>query len=153
MTEPDRKEELSHLPQTIHFLLYKEDDTVLLEERSRRGSAFFGKTVIPSGHIDEVDFQEGGDPCLNALKRELSEEFGVVPLMYYHLLTEVTTNSRGKSYLAHVYLVTEYEGEPQTEEPQKGRHKWVFIERAEDELQTPITKRAIAEAKRTLGLF
>ena len=80
---------------------------VLLGLRSREKKLAPGKWDIIGGHceIDETPEQ--------TLVREFTEEVGVVPRTFFRIASVDDPRPEAeRSYLHHIYLVTEWDGEP-----------------------------------------
>lgn len=110
------------------FLLYR-NGRFLVEDRLKRGHGSFGHTLIPGGKIEKGETPE------EAMRREIREETGVIPTEFVELDTfeNVTLNFNYRVF--HAYLVTQFDGEVENIEPEKGRFCWVSIPEAWDILR------------------
>jgi 8-oxo-dGTP diphosphatase len=117
---------LSAAPRVVRVVaaaLYDERGRVLIADRPA-GKHMAGRWEFPGGKVGE------GETLADALARELNEELGITvssaqPLMD---LTHDYTDRRGE---LHMWLVTDYRGEPQSLDGQQ--LKWVEPARLFDE--------------------
>lgn len=91
-------------------------DRFLTELRTRPGSIYFGKIIIPGGTIDENETSE------EALRREVLEECGVT-ISEFEQLGNFILNRPGKSSVeAVLYRIDNYEGQIKNVEIAKSLH-------------------------------
>ena len=145
-------EEREKLPQkeSVVFLLYK-DNQVLLEKRTNKISdAYSGMLIVPGGKIEQKDYSQP-DYFLTALIREVEEELSVKPRRITHLFDNPhNLTPRGNVYYSRVYLVTEWEGEIKSQEPEKATAVWVNIDEATSMMPLQFSKEIIAAARQLL---
>ncbi|HEX5545834.1 MAG TPA: NUDIX domain-containing protein [Ktedonobacterales bacterium] len=82
---------------------------LLLGKRSARRTAYPGVWDLPGGHV------EAGETVAQALVRELREELGVIPTAWreWAVLRASAMGDETASVLCvHLFLVTQWEGEP-----------------------------------------
>lgn len=97
---------------------------VLLARRSRHRKAYPDLWSFPGGHV------EGDETFDEALRREVSEELGIVPLAY-RLLTRISDpNTTSESISYHLYGVTEWEGEPAIVDEEHSELRWFSLREA-----------------------
>lgn len=149
-----KEPEKTHQPQkeSVVFLFYK-DGKVLLEKRTNKISdAYNGMLIVPGGKIEQTDYSQP-DYFLTALLREVEEELSVKPLTVIHLFDNPhNLTPRGNIYYSRVFLVTEWEGEIKSQEPEKATAVWIDINDAEASVPLEFSQRIIAAAKRALSL-
>lgn len=68
--------------RSIHILVFKPDNTLIIQKRHRDKQTFPGYWENTSGHVEEVDYPRGPDDDLEAVyaataARELTEELGI----------------------------------------------------------------------------
>jgi mutator protein MutT len=89
-------------------LLYCQD-RLLLGKRSARRTAYPGVWDLPGGHV------EAGETAEQALVRELREELGVTPREWREwavLRAPAMGDESGRLLRVHLFLVTQWSGEP-----------------------------------------
>lgn len=119
----ERRERKTPDRQAVIFLVYKEGK-ILLEERIKPGSGYYGYTIIPGGGVED------GESPKEAAKREIKEELGVIPVSIIHLDRFEDVTLSNAHILFDAYLIDEYRGDPVNKEPEKSNHVWVPIEDA-----------------------
>lgn len=132
--------------QSVMFLLYK-DGGFLFEKRLRPDKSYYGHTIIPAGKVDEGK----GESILEALSREISEEYGVNTFDSAWLDTFEDVTPRGNHYLVHAFLVTGFEGEVKENEPGKAELIWLFAEEARVEIKFVNSRYVLALAQSYLN--
>ncbi len=112
-------------PRPVVLAIVVKDGThghILLMKRIDDGSPDGGLWELPGGKV------EGGETLQTALKRELSEETGLLATKTrrLHVVTEDILPEAGTHYVNHCYMVTKWEGgttptgtEPAPMEPDK----------------------------------
>lgn len=150
-------EKRERLPTPSHelaiFLLYDPNtNKFLLEERRAKfkGDKMAGFVVVPSGKLEPEDYLQGGDYFINALFREVGEEFGVVPESITFLIETEFTTPNQHFYRSRVFLITRWAGEVVNKEG-KHEHEWVPLSEAEDRASLTESKEFIAAAKARLN--
>lgn len=145
----EEREKLSP-KESVVFLLYK-DGKVLLEKRTNKISdAYNGMLIVPGGKIEQKDYSQP-DYFFTALLREVEEELSVKPLRVIHLFDNPHNfTPRGNIYYSRVYLVTEWEGETKSQEPEKATAVWVNIDEAANLMPLEFSKEIIAAAIKSL---
>lgn len=118
----ERKTEKS-LKEGVMWLVVHENK-VLLEERKKEDSSYFGYTMVPGGKVDE------GETVVEALFREVFEEHRIVPKSYSFLDSFENTSQSGNHYLMHAFLITDFEGEIISNEPESARVILIDLEQA-----------------------
>jgi 8-oxo-dGTP diphosphatase len=105
MTEKEKKKKRKHL--TANAILMR-DGKALLVLRSYTKRYYAGFWDIPGGHLKKKELPEA------ALVREVAEELGV-KVLDFHLFAQYDENdpTSGEPSHHYVFVVTEWEGEPQ----------------------------------------
>lgn len=102
----------------VNALLLSEDK-VLLARRSPHRKAYPNLWSFPGGHV------EGDETFDQALCREVSEELGIVPLVY-HLLARISDpNATIEPIYYHLYAVTAWRGEPFIIDDEHSELRWL----------------------------
>ncbi len=118
------------------------DGRIFLMRRGWKSRNESGSWALPGG---SVDF---GETLENAVRRELSEEFGVAVeitqkyMTYDHILPEA-----GQHWIANVFIARITEGTPQIKEPDKCSEIGWF---APDALPSPVAKMSLPGIERYL---
>lgn len=114
-----------------------------LERRLEPETKFFGFTIIPGGGI------ESGEAPVDALEREIEEEFAV-RIKTYKKLGVVDSMEKGTLNLRHVFLVTDWEGELSNPE-KRNEHLNATIEEARTLCAHPISQKVLDLVEEGLG--
>ena len=101
------------------------DGHVLLAYRSPNRSFYPDCWSLPGGHI------EAGETNTQALCRELQEEIAIRPSRF-EMTEEFTANAASETDRAtfHVYLVSDWSGEPTLQDGEHTELRWFPIEQA-----------------------
>jgi len=145
MIQPERNE-IKRPTETegVIFLLYK-GGRVLVEGRLKKGSGFYGHTVIPGGEIEKGETPE------NAMKREIKEELDVVVKDFEELDTFESVTLNFGYHVFHAYLVTRFDGEIKNMEPEKSHFHWVSVPEAWDILKLASSRYVLCLAEKFTG--
>ncbi|MBI3443203.1 NUDIX domain-containing protein [Candidatus Woesebacteria bacterium] len=122
--------EFEHKPslkQAVIFLIH-EDGKILLEKRLNPGKSYSGRIIIPGGKV-EIDQNETPE---QAVIREIREECKVEPTKLTLLDTFEDVTPGLNHYLFTAYLVTDYQGKIENNEPEKSGHMWVELSSAKN---------------------
>lgn len=116
---------------------------ILLIERLRPPEA--GHWGLPGGKVDWLE------PSLEATRREVEEELGIVLLDATFLcMVDLIDEAEGHHWVAPVFLAREFEGEPLLLEPEKhGGLGWFPLDRLPAKLTTPTRAALAALCQRT----
>lgn len=111
------------------------DRAVLLEFRPATAKVYPNVWDSPGGHI------EPGETSEETLIRELDEELGIVPTRFQRIaVLDDVEPSTGTRYRHHVYVVTEFTGEPAHREGQQ--IQWLPLAQLRDRADVmPLTLR------------
>ena len=96
-----------HPVECIAFLLIK-DQQLLAEQRKRTKRVVPGVIALPGGHM------EAGEQPEEALRREIQEELGIVPLTITYVCTLLHRSQEFRKL--HYFAVTHWEGESRSTE-------------------------------------
>lgn len=96
--------------EAVAFILVR-DGSFLVERRSHTKELDPGTLAIPGGHVEEGEGPE------EALRREMAEELGVVPLVF----APVSVQVHESLYPIEIryYIVTSWEGEMEAREAEE----------------------------------
>jgi len=150
--EGEIKTEFGSSREAVVFVFLK-DSEVLVEKRAK-GNTFEGLRIFPSGKVEVEDFGSDFDYRVEALRREVQEELGVIPTRYCLILAK--TYPREINMLLHCFLITEWQGQIETDRViEKGIFEWMDLSRAEEEMPLESSKEIIAAARVALegGVF
>ena len=102
------------------------DKKVLLGKRSAEREFYPDIWDAFGGHL------KPGETCEEALRRELNEELGIVPIRWEFLLTVQEPNEYKYGQIKyHIYLVTAFGGEPYNLQPEEHSViRWFEFEQA-----------------------
>ncbi|HUD50846.1 NUDIX domain-containing protein [Parvibaculum sp.] len=121
----------------IACALFVRDGRLLLAKRGPQRSKYPDRWDLPGGHAEARDTLEG------ALARELGEELGVKPRAASEIaqLPEPHPDVYGAATY-HIFLVTEWEGEPEAHDDEHSALRWFEPEEAAslDDLSLPALK-------------
>lgn len=107
----------------VNALLLSEDK-ILLARRSPHRKAYPDLWSFPGGHVE-------GDETLNeALRREVSEELGIIPLAYRLISRISDPNATTEPICYHLYAVTAWEGEPAIIDEEHSELRWFSFREA-----------------------
>lgn len=107
----------------VNALLLSEDK-ILLARRSHHRKAYPDLWSFPGGHVE-------GDETLNeALRREVSEELGIIPLAYRLISQFSDPNATTEPICYHLYAVTAWEGEPAIIDEEHSELRWFSFREA-----------------------
>lgn len=120
--------------EDIACALFVRDGRVLLAKRSAQRRKYPDRWDLPGGHV------EARDTLADALAREVGEELGVKPLAATEIahLPEPLPDVYGAATY-HIFLVTEWEGEPEIRDDEHSTLRWFAPEDAAslDDLTLP----------------
>ena len=119
--------------ECIAFLLI-EGDHVLAEKRARTKKVVPGAVALPGGHL------ETGEQPENALRREMEEELGIVPIDLVFVCTLLHRSQEFRKL--HYFAVTRWQGEIQPHEAEAVL--WVSFN-ALTSLDLDVDRMAVAE--------
>lgn len=111
--------------------------SIQLEKRLKLGSKFFGLTIVPGGGV------ETGETYQMAMKREVSEEYGVKATEFEPIGVVRDVEEGGIMNIRHVFLVTKWEGRLSNPERVKSKHLKATIEEARVLCTHPISQRIL----------
>lgn len=122
-----KKIEVDKLNDTVTAIILNDKNQVLAVSRKDNHNDF----GLPGGKVDDSDSFSGLPNRLHvAIKREVKEETGLdINTDTMIEILSMPRNMHGKSYWGHSFLVTEWSGEIQTDEPHVV--KWTSIEELE----------------------
>jgi 8-oxo-dGTP pyrophosphatase MutT (NUDIX family) len=145
--EIEAKTEFQPQREAVVFVFFK-DNKVLVEKRAK-GNTFEGLKIFPSGKVEVKDIDGDLDYRVEALRREVWEELGVIPTKFRLILAKVYP--REVNMLLHCFLITEWQGQIETNRvAEKGVFEWMDLSRAEKEMPLESSKEIIASAKSVL---
>lgn len=116
------------------------DGTVLAEGRKLTKTVVPGAVALPGGHL------EAGERPEDALRRELDEELGVVPLDARYLCTLLHRSQEFRKL--HYFVVTRWDGEIEAREAAFLR--WIALAAPQD-LDLDVDRLAVREYLRVYG--
>ena len=119
--------------ECIAFLLI-EGDHVLAEKRARTKKVVPGAVALPGGHL------ETGEQPEDALRREMEEELGIVPIVLVFVCTLLHRSQEFRKL--HYFAVTRWQGEIQPHEAEAVL--WVSFN-ALTSLDLDVDRMAVAE--------
>jgi 8-oxo-dGTP diphosphatase len=103
------------------------DGELLLGRRSSDCQWLANAWDVFGGHIEHGESEE------DALRRELAEELGIVPLRFQRL--ETIRGDRPEPWRLHLYVVCAWQGEPRNCQPQEHAEiRWCALTEAEQRL-------------------
>lgn len=111
-----------------------QDNHVLAEERKRTKQVMPGAVALPGGHL------EAGEQPEDALRRELQEELGIVPIDVVYVCTFLHRSQEFRKL--HYFAVTRWQGEMQPHEAEAVR--WIPLN-ALSPLDLDVDRMAVAE--------
>jgi 8-oxo-dGTP diphosphatase len=110
-TEAPRLRNQIRRVECVAFLLIQ-GNHVLAEQRKRTKQVMPGAVALPGGHL------EAGEQPDEALRREVQEELGIVPIDVVYVCTLLHRSQEFRKL--HYFAVTRWQGEMQ---PHKGRSR------------------------------
>lgn len=125
MTTESKPERNELTKEGVFFLVFK-DGKGLFEKRIDPSKAYYGYTIIPGGKIEKDKDKNNQD----AMVREVGEELGIKPTKFVLLDTFQDISITGHHYRTAAWLITEYQGEITTNEPDKAEHVWMGLDEA-----------------------
>jgi mutator protein MutT len=100
--------------ECVAFMLIQ-DNHVLAEQRKRTKQVMPGAVALPGGHL------EAGERPDEALRREIQEELGIVPIDVVYVCTLLHRSQEFRKL--HYFAVTRWQGEMQSHEAEAVR--WI----------------------------
>lgn len=142
---PERHKKETKFSESVIFVLYR-DGKVLLERRPTNDTGYPGLLIVPGGKC------ENDETPRETLKREMEEELGLTERGRIRFLGSFKHKSlNGHKYFSMAYLITDFKGEIQNIEPEKGVHIWLPIEEALREARLGATKYVLFIARKKLN--
>jgi mutator protein MutT len=118
-----------------------EDNHVLAEKRKRTKQVMPGSVALPGGHL------EAGEQADEALRREVQEELGIVPLDVVYVCTLLHRSQEFRKL--HYFTVTRWQGEMQIHEAEAVL--WIPLH-ALSRLDLDVDRMAVTEYVRCLHI-
>ncbi len=140
------REKLQPQGEAVIFLVCK-DGNVFLEQRTKKGSGYYGYTIIPGGKVESFD----GGPS-EAMIREAEEEIGIRVKSFKYLDSFVEMSLSGNLRTNHAFLIDVFEGDAVNKEPEKGVLFQVPLDKAKDMLELASSRYIIDLARKELGV-
>lgn len=112
------------------------DGGIQLEERVDPQDVYFGYTIIPGGGC------KNGETYEKTLKREVREEYGVVPTEFQQVGVIRTEEEWGVNF-RHIFLVTAWEGELENVED-KNLHLRTSLKNAKELCIHPVSQTVLS---------
>lgn len=114
--------------------------TVLAEERKPTKKVMPGAVALPGGHVEAAESVE------DALRRELKEELGIVPLEIQYVCTLLHQSAEFRKL--HYFAVTQWEGRMENNEAASLR--WLPLASLHD-FDLEVDRLAVMEYQRLYG--